>query len=80
VGGRIVAEVFHRAMEAANPSIVRDPYWRPALGPDENTFRMTDLLLAAAAGRPENLNPLGDAVAAGLESVDRLVPAGVAGG
>jgi hypothetical protein len=80
VGGRIVAEVFHRAMEAANPSIVRDPYWRPALGPDENTFRMTDLLLAAAAGRPENLNPLGDAVAGGLESVDQLVPAGVAGG
>lgn len=64
VGGRIVAEVFHRAMEAANPSIVRDPFWRPSLGPDEETFRMTDLLLVAAGDRVENLNPLGDAVPA----------------
>jgi hypothetical protein len=64
VGGRIVTEVFHRAMEGADPSIVRDPFWRPNLGPDEETFRMSDLLLVAADGRVENLNPLGDAVPA----------------
>jgi Animal haem peroxidase len=83
VGGRLVAEVFHRAMEAASPSIVRDPYWRPSLGPDERTFRMTDLLLAAAGGRAENLNPLGDAVpaarSAGGVTPAQPVSAGVGG-
>ncbi|MGH8563497.1 MAG: peroxidase family protein [Gammaproteobacteria bacterium] len=61
VGGRIVAEVFHRAMEASATSIVREPYWRPYLGPDKNTFRMVDLLLFAFDGKAELLNPLGDA-------------------
>jgi hypothetical protein len=59
VGGRIVAEVFHRTMEVSTYSIVRDPQWRPTFGPDSNTFRMVDLLLFAfndLAG----LNPLGD--------------------
>jgi hypothetical protein len=28
-------------------SIVRDPAWRPTLGPDNSTFRMVDLLLFA---------------------------------
>jgi hypothetical protein len=61
VGGRIVAEVFHRAMEGSRISIVRDPSWRPTLGPDPSTFRMVDLLLFAFDGRAELLAPLGDA-------------------
>jgi len=60
VGGRIVAEVFHRAMEGSRTSIVRDPSWRPTLGPDRKTFRMTDLLLFAFEGKADLLNPLGD--------------------
>ncbi|MEU8231550.1 heme peroxidase family protein [Actinoplanes sp. NPDC048967] len=60
VGGRIVAEVFHRAMEGSRISIVRDPSWRPTLGPDADTFRMVDLLLFAFEGRAELLAPLGD--------------------
>ncbi len=60
VGGRIVVETIHRAMEAATFSIVRDPQWRPRLGPDPNTFRMVDLLLFAANGKASVINPLGD--------------------
>lgn len=60
VGGRIVAETFHRAMEGSTYSIVRDPHWRPTLGPDPLTFRMVDLLLFAFEGRADLLNPLGD--------------------
>jgi hypothetical protein len=59
VGGRIVAEVFHRAMEGSNASIVRDASWRPTLGPDGTTFRMVDLLLFAFEGKKELLAPLG---------------------
>ncbi len=60
VGGRITAEVFHRAMEGSRTSIVRDPSWRPTLGPDRRTFRMTDLLLFAFEGKADLLNPLGE--------------------
>jgi hypothetical protein len=60
VGGRVVAEFFHRAMEVSSVSIVRDPTWRPTLGPDPETFRMIDLLLFGAAGSISVLNPLGD--------------------
>jgi hypothetical protein len=59
VGGRIVAEVFHRAMEGSAHSIVRDSSFRPSLGPDADTFRMVDLLLVAVAGKDEDLAPLG---------------------
>jgi hypothetical protein len=59
VGGRIVAEVFHRAMEGSATSILHNPFWRPRLGPDANTFRMVDLLLFAYEGKAELLNPLG---------------------
>jgi hypothetical protein len=59
VGARIVAETFHRAMEGSTFSIVRDPEWRPQLGPDQNTFRMVDLLLFAANNNASVLNPLG---------------------
>jgi Animal haem peroxidase len=60
VGARIVAEVFHRAMEGSRHSILRDPTWRPRFGPDSETFRMVDLLLFAFEGRADLLNPLGD--------------------
>lgn len=59
VGGRIVAEVFHRAMEGSRESIVRDPSWRPSFGPDADTFRMVDLCLFAADGDVTKLFPLG---------------------
>ena len=59
VGGRIVAETFHRAIEGSSASIVRDPAWRPTLGPDSNTFRMVDLLLFAFEGKKSLLAPLG---------------------
>jgi hypothetical protein len=59
VGARLVAETFHRAMEGSEFSIVRDPTWRPTLGPDPRTFRMVDLLLFAANGRKSVIAPLG---------------------
>ena len=59
VGGRIVTEVFHRAMEGSSTSIVRDPLWRPSFGPDPDTFRMVDLCLFAVDGNDEQLAPLG---------------------
>ena len=58
VGGRIVAEVFHRAMEGSRHSIVRDPAWRPRFGRGK-TFEMIDLLMFAFEGNVELLNPLG---------------------
>jgi hypothetical protein len=60
VGGRIVAEVFHRAIEASRISIVRQPAWRPTLGEEKGVFRMVDLLLVMADGKEDLLNPLGD--------------------
>jgi hypothetical protein len=59
-GARIVAETFHRAMEGSAFSILRDPTWRPTLGPDNTTFRMVDLLLFAFEGKKNLLAPLGD--------------------
>jgi hypothetical protein len=59
VGARIVAETFHRAMEGSQTSIVRDPAWRPTLGPNNRTFRMVDLLLFAFEGKKSLLAPLG---------------------
>lgn len=62
VGGRIVAETFHRAMEGSQHSIIRDPSWRPnALVQNSgDRFTMADLLLYAFEGRADLLNPLGD--------------------
>jgi hypothetical protein len=59
VGARIVAETFQRAMEGSAASIVRDPGWRPSLGPNNTTFRMVDLLLFACEGKRKLLAPLG---------------------
>ena len=62
VGGRIVAEVFHRAMEGSRISILRDPSWRPTpgIGSEAGDFRMVDLLLFTFDGRTDLLAPLGD--------------------
>jgi hypothetical protein len=59
VGARIVAETFHRAMEGSTHSIVRDTAFRPSLGPNNQTFRMVDLLLFAFEGKKALLNPNG---------------------
>jgi hypothetical protein len=59
VGARIVAETFHRAMEGSQHSIVRDAAFKPSLGPNNNTFRMVDLLLFAFEGKKSLLAPLG---------------------
>jgi hypothetical protein len=59
VGARIVAETFHRAIEGSQISIVRNPAWRPTLGPNDTTFRMVDLLLFAFEGKKTLLAPLG---------------------
>jgi hypothetical protein len=59
VGARIVVETFHRAMEGSQVSIVRDPTWRPTLGPNSTTFRMVDLLLFAFEGKKTLLAPVG---------------------
>jgi len=59
VGARIVAETFHRAMEGSEHSIVRDPTFKPTLGPNQSTFRMTDLLFFAFEGKKSLLAPLG---------------------
>lgn len=63
VGGRIVTEVFHRAMQGSRISLLRNPAWLPRFGqgPDRAAFGMTDLLLFAFEGRADLLNPLGDA-------------------
>ncbi len=62
VGGRIVAETFHRAMEGSQHSIVRDPAFRPnaLVANPGDRFNMSDLLLFAFEGRADLLNPLGD--------------------
>jgi hypothetical protein len=59
VGARIVAETFHRAMEGSTHSIVRDTSFKPSLGPNNQTFRMVDLLLFAFEGKKSLLAPLG---------------------
>ena len=59
VGARIVAETFHRAMEGSTHSIVRDTAFRPEFGPDNQTFRMVDLLFFAFEGKKKLLAPLG---------------------
>jgi hypothetical protein len=59
VGARIVAETFHRAMEGSTHSIVRDPTFKPSLGPNNTTFRMVDLLFFAFQGQKNLLAPLG---------------------
>ncbi|HEX2291019.1 MAG TPA: hypothetical protein VHH53_12680 [Pseudonocardiaceae bacterium] len=56
VGGWIVAEVFHRAMEVSTHSIVRKPQWRPTFCPDRDTFRMVDLRGVARLARRRSVD------------------------
>lgn len=58
VGGRIVAETFHRAMEGSRISILRDPLFVPSLGPAPKVFRMTNLLKIAYDVTKGELRPL----------------------
>jgi len=58
VGGRIVAEVFHRAIEGSQISILRDPSFTPSLGITPGVFRMTDLLMVAYDASKGELRPL----------------------
>lgn len=57
VGGRIVAETFHRAMEASVHSIVRDSSFSPDLA-SPGRFRFTDLLQIAFDASAGELRPL----------------------
>jgi hypothetical protein len=61
VGGRIVAETMHRAMQGSTFSIVRSKGFTPDLGDRGTTFEMTDLLLVAFDGQASGINPLGGA-------------------
>jgi peptidoglycan hydrolase-like protein with peptidoglycan-binding domain len=58
VGGRIVAEVFHRAIEASRISFLRDREFTPTLGRTQGVFRMADLLLVAYDATKGELRPL----------------------
>ncbi|KPW47384.1 hypothetical protein ALO95_200438 [Pseudomonas syringae pv. antirrhini] len=58
VGGRIIAEVFHRAMEGGDVSIIRDPTFVPSFGKLVGVFRMTDLLQVAYDATKGELRPL----------------------
>ncbi|WP_198376699.1 peroxidase family protein [Neoroseomonas rubea] len=58
IGGRIVAEVFHRAIEGSRISILRDPFFTPTLGRVANMFRMTDLLGIAFDAAAGEMRPL----------------------
>jgi hypothetical protein len=60
VGARIIAETFHRAMEGSTHSIVRNPGFRPSIGPVDGRFRMADLLVFAFENKKKLLAPLGD--------------------
>lgn len=59
VGARVLAETFHRAMEGSRTSLVREPGWRPDLGPRPGTFEMTDLLQVAFGSTRAALAPVG---------------------
>jgi hypothetical protein len=58
VGSHIVAETFHRAIEASPHSILRDPTWRPTKGAGAS-FKMVHLLIHAFQNNVDLLNPLG---------------------
>src|SRR4051812_21079687 len=60
VGARIVVETLHRAMQASRFSVVRNPEFRPTLGPRKakGIFEMTDLLFFAFGNKAE-LAPAG---------------------
>lgn len=59
VGGRLVAETFHRAIEGSRNSIVRNADWTPTFGPRRGTFEMTDLLQFTYGSTKKALAPVG---------------------
>lgn len=58
IGGRLVAEVFHRAIEGSNISILRDPFFSPTLGRVAGMLRMTDLFGLACNAPAGEIRPL----------------------
>jgi len=58
IGGRIVAETFHRAMEGSHNSILKTPSWKPSGGKHPGGFGMVDILLAAYDRGKGELRPL----------------------
>ena len=60
VGARIVAETFHRAIQASTHSMLAEPGFKPTLGPGQGAGRcnMEDLLYFAFEGRADLLSPL----------------------
>lgn len=57
VGATIVAETFHRAIEAGANLILADLAFQPFLGQSAPRFDMSDLLFYAFDGRADLLNP-----------------------
>jgi hypothetical protein len=58
VGGRLLAETFHRSIEGSVISIVQEPAWRPTLGATPGAFTMVDLLMFAFEGKKALLAPV----------------------
>jgi hypothetical protein len=59
IGGRIVAETFHRAIEGSRTSLLRRPEWRPVPGGTHpGGFGMVDLLRTAYDGTRGELRPV----------------------
>jgi len=58
VGGRIVAETFHRAMAGSRDSLLRLPFWRPREGDGGANFTMTDILMEAFNPAEGQLRPM----------------------
>lgn len=72
VGGRIVAEVFHRAIEGSRISLLANPGFSPHLGAVQGVFRMADLLQVAYDASAGELRPLSPAAPRpGLQSPPR---------
>ena len=61
VGGRIVAEVFNRAIEGSRISLLANPGFSPRLGAVQGVFRMADLLQVAYDASAGELRPLSPA-------------------
>ena len=61
VGSRVVAETFHRVIEASRHSALRDRTFKLSLSPGVTAgrFSMADLLVYAFRCDPKLLNPLG---------------------
>lgn len=70
MGGRIVAEVFHRAIEGSRISLLANPSFSPDLGAVKGVFRMADLLQVAYDASAGELRPMSPAAPRpGLQSV-----------